>query len=519
MPSPVGRPGARTLLAVLDGARAALALVDPDGGLVHANPAFTRAWPAGRSLAPGARVGDLLAPGPGTERLPAPTRSRRPGTFRGSRLTGTTTPVADGLFLLQLHAGPDPLDGLTDVPAAQRAADLRAVVLALSEALTVGQVTAVMTGLIGAALGSAGVLIALLDDDGVLQPLDVAGYGEQMRSLISSRLRDPDGAPMAALTERRPTVYPSPADYLARFPGRADLVRESKMQSWVYLPLIASGRVIGTWTVSYAEQHATTPPELALLVTLAALCAQSLERARLYEQAARTSGVLQRAIAPRALPALPGVLLAARYVPATAGDLVGGDFYDVRPLPDGRVLVLLGDVSGHDIAAAALMGQVLAVLRAYAAQDRGPADLLASTNRLLGELTHRLVTCCCLELELATGRGRLALAGHPPPVVVRWAAGAQLLDAQGALPLAASPDTRYPEVALQLAPGDLLLLYSDGLVESRELPLDEGLARLVAAAAAAPRAPQPLVDHVVEALRPVRRLDDLAVLALQRLPA
>ena len=397
----------------------------------------------------------------------------------------------------------------------RRAADVREVVLALSEALTLAEVTAVMTERISAALGSAGVLIALLDDDGLLSPLEVAGYGPHMVQLISSRLQDPAGAPMAAVSERRPAVFASPADYLARFPDRADLVRASGMQSWVYLPLIASGRVIGTWTVSYTEQHATPPTELALLATLAALCAQSLERARLYERERESSEVLQRAIAPDELPLLPGLLLAAGYAPATAGNQVGGDFYDVRPLPDGRVLLMLGDVAGHDIAAAALMGQVRATLRAYAVDDHGPAAVLERTNRLLSELTDRLVTCCCVELDPATGVGRIALAGHPPPVLVTRPGAARLLDAPGGPPLAADPARHYLETPVLLDPGDLLLLYTDGLVESKDLSLDDGLAQLVAQAGTAPATPRALVDHV-EALLPAKRLDDVALLAAQR---
>jgi hypothetical protein len=398
-----------------------------------------------------------------------------------------------------------------------RALRVQEVAVALSEAQTVNDVTDVMLEQAASALGSAGLLITLLDADGLLTPVRVEGYGPEMRDMISRRVRDLEGAPMQAVLERKPLVFQSPEDYLARFPGREELVYTGGMKSWVYMPLMASGRVIGTWSVSYSEPHATPPSDLALLTTLAVLCAQTLERARLYEREHEMANVLQRAIAPGALPVLPGVRFGARYVPATVGSVVGGDFFDVLPLPGNRAAVLLGDVVGHDIRAAALMGQVRATLRAYAAVSSGPGQVLERTNRLLGERPGQIATCCCLEMDLETGVVTMARAGHPPPLHISAAGGSTLLEVPGGLPLGAGLGERYPETTVALDVDDVLLLYTDGLVETRARPLDHGLAQLVdAASETGVRAPEALVEHLLSIVGPERHTDDIALLALQR---
>ncbi|MDQ1634723.1 MAG: hypothetical protein QOJ32_1532, partial [Frankiaceae bacterium] len=356
-----------------------------------------------------------------------------------------------------------------------------------------------------------------LDGDGLPAPVRVEGYGPSMRALIDQRVRDVEGAPMTAVKERRPLVFSSPEDYLARFPGREDLVVASGMQSWVYMPLMASGRVIGTWSVSYAERHATPPSDLALLMTLAVLCAQTLERARLFEREREMARVLQRAIAPSELPLLPGIRFGARYVPATIGSVVGGDFFDVLPLPGDRAVIVLGDVVGHDIRAAAMMGQVQATLRAYGATATGPAEVLERANRLLGERPNQLATCCCLELDLISGTVTIARAGHPPPLLMHAIGSAELLEVPGGLPLGARADEQYPETTFALGIDDVLLLYTDGLVESRQQSLDEGLDLLVAVASTTDvRTPDALVERLLTVLAPEAHTDDIALLAMQR---
>jgi serine phosphatase RsbU (regulator of sigma subunit) len=222
---------------------------------------------------------------------------------------------------------------------------------------------------------------------------------------------------------------------------------------------------------------------------------------------------------------------------------VGGDWYDVLPLPDGRVGLVVGDVQGHSVEASAVMGQLRIALRAYAAEGHSPGTVLARTGRLLADLdTDLFATCCYLSLDPATGAIEAARAGHPLPVRIAGGPGTALdtgdlrtaveLDLPGGPPLGVDPQARYPETAAVLAPGETLLLYTDGLIECRGESIDTSLDRLLAtvtdwtrgAARNADPNPGPdldplerLADHLV---RPCQaqspRADDVAVFLLER---
>jgi len=512
---------------LIDAVSIPLAVTDSDGRVVRANLGFAEACGLSLEELLERNALDLLEwPLEPSMDLPAsviipPVWRLRSSSSRPEQ-AGTTTWLRTDrgpMLLLQLSVpeGGTSADLMQSIEQAMR---VQEVAVALSQALTVHEVTDVMLTEAATALGSSGFLISLLDGNGVLSPVRVEGYDAEMQELIRRRIQDREGAPMQAVLDRRPLVFASPEDYLARFPGREELVRHSGMQAWVYLPLMASGRVIGAWSVSYAERRATSPADLALLTTLAVLCAQTLERARLYEREHEMASVLQRAIAPGELPALPGVQFGARYLPATVGSEVGGDFFDVVPLPGRRVMVLLGDVVGHDIRAAAVMGQVRATLRAYAALGGGPADVLRRTNDLASEYAGPIATCCCLEMDLATGVVTMARAGHPPPLLLGADGRTELLEVPGGVPLGAGPGVDYPLTRVLLSRDDVLLLYTDGLVETRTRPLDLGLSQLTDAAAETEiRSPDALVEHLLRELAPERHPDDIALLAMQRKPA
>ncbi len=189
--------------------------------------------------------------------------------------------------------------------------------------------------------------------------------------------------------------------------------------------------------------------------------------------------LLQRSLLPLHLPRVSGALLAARSVPGSARNRVGGDWYDAIHLPTGEVVLAVGDVVGHDLPAASVMGQLRNSLRAYAVEDASPASVLTRVNRAAHLLhTSDLATCICVVLDPETMMATWASAGHPPPLVTYPDNTRRLLEGEPGPPLGVMAATRYPEHSITMTAGDTMLLYSDGLVERRGLALGEGLAAL-----------------------------------------
>ncbi|MGY1621099.1 SpoIIE family protein phosphatase [Geodermatophilus sp. SYSU D00965] len=227
----------------------------------------------------------------------------------------------------------------------------------------------------------------------------------------------------------------------------------------------------------------------------------------------RLAAVLQRTLLLEQLPKVPGVALAARYRPSAA-DVVGGDWYDLVPLPSGRVSIVLGDVAGHGLAAAAITAQLRHALRAHLLRDLGPAAALRGLNEVIAALLPgELATAVVAVLDPLTGAVAIANAGHLPVLHVT-PGGADLLVAGHGPALGLLDDADYPEARLHLTGDDRLLLYSDGLVERRDAPLEERLAELRAAVAAG-RDPDTLLDDVLAALDPPHD-DDVTLVGLGR---
>ena len=263
-----------------------------------------------------------------------------------------------------------------------------------------------------------------------------------------------------------------------------------------------------------------TNADAALLQLAAAQAAPAIDRARLFDaldREHRNAVALQRSLLPDRLPNLVGIDAAARYLPAR--DEVGGDWYDVIDLPGGQVGLAIGDVAGHGLRAASLMGQLRAGLRAYALDGQSPGDTLKRLDRMLQTISGRgMATAAYAIVDPATGLLRYASAGHPPPVLVRGGRDAHLLDVTGAPPLGSLPFSSFPETQDRLASNDTILLYTDGLIERRHESLTTGLERLRALAEAAGSAEQ-LCQRIVEQLVPAGGGDDdIAVVALRIVP-
>ena len=205
---------------------------------------------------------------------------------------------------------------------------------------------------------------------------------------------------------------------------------------------------------------------------------------RVYEREHRVAETLQRSLLPAKLPDIEGVTLAARYLPAGEGEAVGGDWYDAAELPDGRVALVVGDVVGHGLRAAAVMGQLRNAFRAYAITDTAPAEIVARLNRLVASGEEDVMaTVLYLALDRDTGEVAYASAGHPPPLLLT-ADGARFLEGGRSVPVGAADLATFREERATLPPDATLLLYTDGLIERRDTPLEDRLAQLAAAASA-----------------------------------
>jgi serine phosphatase RsbU (regulator of sigma subunit) len=320
------------------------------------------------------------------------------------------------------------------------------------------------------------------------------------------------------LRERAPLFIASREDYLTRFPAREGRMRATTMRAWAFLPLVASGRATGSLTIGFAVDREFSPEERSLLVSVSGLVAQTLARTRQREAERALAAELQAQLLPRALPETPGLVSRARYLPATDDIGVGGDWYDVLALPDHRVGLVIGDVQGHSMTAAAVMGQLRNALRAYATEGHEPAAVLARTNRLMNEIDPALfATCCYVVVDLRSAIATVALAGHPPPLLRTTGGQVVTVRAPVGPPLGVEVSADYATYDVPLALGDVIVLLTDGLVEDARRPIDEGLATLSRVLGATGTADvDDLADALLAATQPVgHRADDIALLAVR----
>jgi serine phosphatase RsbU (regulator of sigma subunit) len=289
------------------------------------------------------------------------------------------------------------------------------------------------------------------------------------------------------------------------------------------LPLLSHGVLHGGWELRWDTAHTLTPEDLRFLRTAGSLVATTLERAGLFEQQREVAELLQRSLLPDRLPEPPGVVTAARYLPAGQTAQVGGDWYDVIPLADGRIGVAVGDVSGHGIRSAALMGQLRGTLRAYALEGHSPGRVLAAVNRatvtFTGLAPEQLATVAYAVVDPAAGRVRHARAGHPPLVLVEetttgW--DPRLLDGPVGLPLGVDEQARYTESSDALSVGTWLLGYTDGFVERRTESIDAGLERMLNAVRNTPKSTlDDVLDELLKVVPGPANDDDIALIALR----
>src|SRR3989440_5447666 len=312
-------------------------------------------------------------------------------------------------------------------------------------------------------------------------------------------LRIPFGTGLAGRVagDARPVVLTNPDDPLLN----AAAARDAGVASVMGVPLIAEGRVIGVLTVGCFSEREFTSDEVRLLQLAGDRAAVAIDHARLYEHEHRIAETLQRSLLPQSLPSVPGLAVAARYLPARAEARVGGDWYDAAALDGGRLAVTIGDVAGHGIQAAALMGRLRDSLRVSALEGATAAQATERVDRLFesqSDESYAIATSLFMVLEAGGTRVGFSSAGHPPPLGIGPNGTSRHLNDGRSVPLGGGVKRSPPAAEAALPPGCVILLYTDGLVERRDAGLDAGLSRLERVARAAPREPERFCDELID---------------------
>ncbi|RCG17743.1 GAF domain-containing protein [Streptomyces diacarni] len=326
-----------------------------------------------------------------------------------------------------------------------------------------------------------------------------------------------------------PVYLASPDEYAARFPATYQLAARVGHEAWACLPLTVRGELVGVWLAAFSEPVAFTADEQDLLELTAELLTAAVEdmqaAAAEYTLSQRLRHSMDQSVAPQ------GLTVAARYVPTGGGLLVGGDWYDCIRLHNGNLALVIGDVEGSDVHAAGVMSQLRTAVHAYALEGHGPDSVLTRASRFLsGQNSERFATCLYAEADPTSGKLHLARAGHPHPVL-RLPDGTCLLKhIPGGLPLGLMPEADdYPVTTLALAGDEVLMLCTDGLIESGGHDMYTGWVRLRDVMSPAPAGDlegmaERLLHVVTDSLPPhadrrrEARADDMALLLVRRDP-
>jgi serine phosphatase RsbU (regulator of sigma subunit)/anti-sigma regulatory factor (Ser/Thr protein kinase) len=293
------------------------------------------------------------------------------------------------------------------------------------------------------------------------------------------------------------------------------LMREKNVRSLLGVPLIVEGTVVGVLHVGMLTKREFGESDVRLLQLVADRVALSIERSRLAVQG-QIAQTLQRSLLPHSLPRLPGLSMAAWYLPAAQESAVGGDWYDVIQLGHRRLGLTIGDVAGHGLAAATYMGQLRSAVRAYALVIERPADLIEKVSRFADEEKSRMATVIYATLNLDTWVVDFARAGHPYPLLLRADGSTTFLTDAGGPPLGTGSVGDYDQQRVTLGPAETLLFYTDGLIERRGRTLSEGEAALASAVTAAPDEPEMMCRQIIDGLTEgIEVPDDIAVLAVR----
>jgi PAS domain S-box-containing protein len=450
--------------------------------------------------------------------------TRRDGTRFPAELAASRVTVGDQAFLSAF------IRDLSDRERRERERDaLLREQAARAEAERVAEVVSGMQLMVDAALAHrtlAGILDDLVDrvravfDAEAVTIFTVEEDGATLTAAASSvgagrSLRVGEAFAGRVAAERRPLLATEPAAEELADPRLEGL----GLRSLIGAPLLAEGEVTGVIKVGAAR--AFTEEDLGMLRLAADRVALAVDHARVYEREHRIAETLQRSLLPERLPQLPGLSVAARYQPAATEAEVGGDWYDVIPIPGGGVGLVMGDVAGKGLAAASMVGRLRSALRAYALEGHDAATVVGRLNRLvwteLGE--SQMATLIYVVLDPAEGTARWVNAGHLPPLLLVGDGPSQFLEGGRSVPLGVLPFPSFEEVTVDLDPGGTVVLYTDGLVERPGEHIDDALGHLAGVVRDAPAAPEALCDHLLGELVPAGgAADDVALLVLRNSP-
>ncbi|QGN58069.1 GAF domain-containing SpoIIE family protein phosphatase [Nostocoides sp. HKS02] len=362
---------------------------------------------------------------------------------------------------------------------------------------------------------AAAARLALVDHEHPDTLVTIAEIGLPEEDL-EALWKPPVGAAPCALADERltaATVYLSTLDDLAvANPDTKAALERAGLRCWVGLPLRSGSHTLGALVLAFSRENALGPSDMTALSDLGAALSEAIRRAVDRDSDHDLAVLVQRSLLAEPLPDLCGMQVSASYLPADARYGIGGDWYDAIALPDGRTLLMIGDVAGHDTSAAVAMGQIRAAARALAPTHE-PARLLEELDRFVTAATSQtIVTAAAVLLAPQQGSLTYSLAGHPPPMLRRPGSKLTLLE-QVDPPLGVMVATRAQHT-IELSPGSALVLYTDGLVERRGESIEAGLRRLAAAIDDGPagHADALCASLLDRCMRDVPRRDDTALL-------
>jgi sigma-B regulation protein RsbU (phosphoserine phosphatase) len=356
--------------------------------------------------------------------------------------------------------------------------------------------------------GDTAAVLLLDDASGQLIATAASGIEEEVRQNVRIPLGGGFAGRVAA--GKRPVIL----DHVDHTNVLNPILTQKGIRSLIGVPLLASGNVIGVLHVGSLTPRKFTTEDadlLQLAADRAAAAVQSLTGRSDREAAA----ALQRSLVPPTPSSVPGIDLACRYVPGQGN--VGGDWYDIFTLPSGQLCAVIGDVAGAGLPAAVIMGRMRSTLRAYAMETADPAEMLA---RLDAKMQHfepgAMATVLIAVFEPDLEHVALSAAGHLPPVVIWPGQAAVIAELPADLMIGVAKARNRHTTTLRMPPGTTLCLYTDGLVERRDRPLDEGLAKLCAAVTAGPA--DTACAAAMAAMISGAPSDDIALLVLRRRP-
>ncbi|MFG2310507.1 SpoIIE family protein phosphatase [Streptomyces sp. NPDC048566] len=299
---------------------------------------------------------------------------------------------------------------------------------------------------------------------------------------------------------------------IARDAQASSLLSRAGVHSYLAVPLIAHGEVLGALDLKRTRNPVPFDDDDVVLATeLASRAAVAIDNARWFQSVRNTAVTLQRSLLPEHPPSLHGLEVASRYQPAQATSEVGGDWYDVIPLSGDRTALVVGDVMGNGIDAAATMGRLRTATCAYADLELDPGEVLQHLDKITCDLEHYIVTCLYAVYDPHTGVCRVANAGHMPPALARPGSAPRLLDLPPGAPLGVG-GVPFETTTVELTAGDVLVLYTDGLVETRLHPIDDRLNVLLSFLDEPGRPLEEICDLLLYGLRHSDDHDDVALL-------